>query len=494
MTAQLMILSTAAVVSVTDSMRWGVVLDCGSSGTRVHIYNWDHDVGLESLAEFTPTKKEDQDLLIDNIKGISSFADVPAGVAPYITSLLDQAARWVPSAKQSTTRVHAYATAGMRLLTEARQQPIWQNIDDAMLASGFRYEVGDSATIGGEYEGIFNYLALRHILRSAPAGTPPILGGLDLGGASTQITFAPSSGVILNDAYRLVVNYTAMRLYSHSFMRFGQNEAMQRYAQSLSDAEGSSALYASLNSPCHNRGLNETFTVDCSGGTGNCVRLLNGTGDYTACRSYASSLLGLQALCLLGPCSANGIYQPNPSAVAFYAVSSFFYTANGLGLIGWNEVKGIPTSAFEAAGHSFCGQPWVSVQSEYSASYCFLSAYVPALLDSYAIDRDSATAVTYARKIAGFSMGWALGAQIFLMAEQACTIEPAGKPPNAGNPTDCTAAEQPYEIGLGLGVPAALALGGALGGVLGHRRALKERNREPNALLPGVSDVRDGLQ
>ena len=216
MTAQLMILSTAAVVSVSDSMRWGVVLDCGSSGTRVHLYNWDHDVGLESLAEFTPTRKEDQDLLIDNIKGISSFADVPAGVAPYITSLLDQAARWVPSAKQSTTRVHAYATAGMRLLTEARQQPIWQNIDDAMLASGFRYEVGDSATIGGEYEGIFNYLALRHILRSAPAGTPPILGGLDLCGASTQITFAPSSGVILNDAYRLVVNYTAMRLTNSS--------------------------------------------------------------------------------------------------------------------------------------------------------------------------------------------------------------------------------------------------------------------------------------
>ena len=86
MTAQLMILSTAAVVSVSDSMRWGVVLDCGSSGTRVHLYNWDHDVGLESLAEFTPTRKEDQDLLIDNIKGISSFADVPAGVAPYITS------------------------------------------------------------------------------------------------------------------------------------------------------------------------------------------------------------------------------------------------------------------------------------------------------------------------------------------------------------------------------------------------------------------------
>lgn len=41
----------------------------------------------------------------------------------------------------------------------------------------------------------------------------------------------PASGVILNEAYRLVVNGSATRLYSHSYMLSGQDQAIRRHVQ-----------------------------------------------------------------------------------------------------------------------------------------------------------------------------------------------------------------------------------------------------------------------
>lgn len=179
-------------------MPWGIVLDCGSSGTRAHIFSWQDEAS--TISEFFPTSKEDEDLL--RLKpGISSFATNPEGVREYITPLLEQVTRWVPREEQTATQLRAFATAGMRLLDAPVQEAIWAVLRDQFGKCPFAFESVDAATISGNYEGLFGWLAAREVL--APSG--PSFGMLDLGGASTQIAFAPETGMILEDAYRVSV-------------------------------------------------------------------------------------------------------------------------------------------------------------------------------------------------------------------------------------------------------------------------------------------------
>jgi len=154
------------------------------------------------------------------------------------------------------------------------------------------------------------------------------------------------------------------------------------------------------------------------------LRLLIGCGDWTACRALTTALLNLDYECLLPPCAAQGVYSPSPNSVLFYAVSAYFYTANGIGLLGWDEEKGLSTEQIEVAGAAFCAQNWSSVASKYADSYCFSSAYIPSMLDAYQIPRDSTESVIFARKIRGFSAGWTLGAQVFFNEAHKSTVQP----------------------------------------------------------------------
>ena len=58
------------------------------------------------------------------------------------------------------------------------------------------------------------------------------VGALDLGGASAQITFIPERDVLQN-VFNLRVRNTNIRLYTHSFLHYGRNEAENRVAADI---------------------------------------------------------------------------------------------------------------------------------------------------------------------------------------------------------------------------------------------------------------------
>ena len=461
---RLVITCLLLAIAAADDIRWGIVVDCGSTGSRVHIYSWS---AFTPIREFTPPTPEDEALL-HATPGISTFANRPHDAAAYFAPLLVQAARWVPPAAAAATLVRALATAGMRLLSEEEQAPIWTSITEAISSSSFA--VGGSMTLAGEYEGIFNWLSIQYILGGSASDATH--GGLDLGGASTQITFRPTSGVIVQDAYRLVVNATTTRLYSHSYMRSGADQARIRLAQLIADRDGSSAPRKALANPCANLGLDVNYTLTCAtpGGPTPCDRLLVGAGNHAACRVLTDALLNRANECLLPPCAAHGAYQPSPASVLFYAVSGYFYTANSLGLLGWDDERSLSAAQIATAGGEWCAQNWSSVAGQYRSGVCFSSAYIPSLLAAYGIARDDASAVTYARKIHGFSASWALGAQLYFIQEMKCAIEAAGAP-SGGQCAPPDARLPRMEMGVSvLGIPTALALGGLVGVAVGSRR------------------------
>ena len=87
--------------------RWAVVIDAGSTGSRVHIF------------KFLTVASGNLELQFDKFEqlkpGLSSFADDPAGAAKSLKPLIDLAISTVPSSLQSSTPIMVGATAGLTL-------------------------------------------------------------------------------------------------------------------------------------------------------------------------------------------------------------------------------------------------------------------------------------------------------------------------------------------------------------------------------------------
>jgi len=61
-----------------------------------------------------------------------------------------------------------------------------------------------------------------------------IFGALDLGGASTQISFMPEGSVInWNEASKFMLYGYNYSIYTHSYLCYGQNEMLKRLAKQL---------------------------------------------------------------------------------------------------------------------------------------------------------------------------------------------------------------------------------------------------------------------
>ena len=306
----------------------------------MRLYQWESGT---PMAEYHPADDDDADAL-ETEPGLGLWALVaPEGaerrgaMRSYLAPLLSQAARWVPAAAQATTRIRAFATAGMRSLSAADQQSIWTEVRGVLAepaTSPFLFAAPtDATTISGNLEGLFGFLAVNFILsQHADGASSAAVGALDLGGASTQISFAPTDHAsIMADAYHATLGEEqSTQVYSHSFMNAGQDQARQRLAEELIRRQqpGFGPPGALVPNPCSSPGYLENRTVRSD----LYIHQLIGTGDYDACRELMPALLHPEYECLQPPCSVAGVYQPAlpTQPRAFVGYSAFFYTVNGI--------------------------------------------------------------------------------------------------------------------------------------------------------------------
>ena len=94
----------------------------------------------------------------------------------------------------------------------------------------------------GDEEGSFGWLTANYLggtFDISPGDSPrPSVGAMDLGGASTQITFQPSSDILAGyfPIYLGLKEQVQYDLYTHSFLRFGQDQARLRlYQKTIED-------------------------------------------------------------------------------------------------------------------------------------------------------------------------------------------------------------------------------------------------------------------
>jgi len=230
---------TAFFLSLTTPV-YAVVLDAGSTGSRVLAFSFYHNPGTGNLVL--------QDELWHEIKpGLSSFATSPSSGADTITELLALALERVPQDRRSSVPVTLKATAGLRLLPDEQSNALIGAVQERLEKSGFDNRgVGILSELD---EGVFGWVTVNYLLDQLHNPRKSYVA-LDLGGGSTQITFLPKYEETFKAApasflHDITVLGTTHRVYTHSYLGLGLMAAREKI---FSHNQPGQSL--SLTSPC----------------------------------------------------------------------------------------------------------------------------------------------------------------------------------------------------------------------------------------------------
>lgn len=187
------------------------IVDAGSSGSRIHLYSYDLDEQANPIGIKNVYSKK--------IKpGLASISDDPNSIDAYFTQLLQD------FPKQSMP-IYLYATAGMRLLPEDSQHQYYTDIKQ-WFAAHSQWSLVEARTISGQEEGIYGWLSLNYYLQTLQDASKPLVGLLEVGGASAQIAFPldETQNIDASDWTELAVYGRHIPVFSHSFLGLGANE------------------------------------------------------------------------------------------------------------------------------------------------------------------------------------------------------------------------------------------------------------------------------
>ncbi|XP_063792307.1 ectonucleoside triphosphate diphosphohydrolase 8-like [Pseudophryne corroboree] len=413
------------VVPLPPGTKYGMVFDAGSSHTSLYIYQW-------------PTDKENNTGIVSQTHvcdvqgaGISSYASNPPAAGKSLVSCLEEAMSVIPPEGQRGAPAYLGATAGMRLLDLQNK-----SASDMVLAevsktiSSYPIDFRGARIITGKEEGSYGWITINYLLESfmkysfsgkwvRPISSN-IFGALDLGGASTQISFIPN--VDIQDAkeradFRLYgFPYS---IYTHSFLCYGQNQALKQML--VKTAQGMD-LTKPINNPCYPTGYQSTittqtlydspctatyapptlqtqgFNISGSGNASECYNLIKTIYNFTACTGET-------------PCSFDSVYQP-PIVGNFFAFSAFFYTFDFL-----NLTSGQTLQTVRSAIQTFCARDWNELRSSYPnenkdrlRDYCPNANYIlTLLLDAYKFNDGNWNTISFMKQAANTDIGWTLG-------------------------------------------------------------------------------------
>ena len=403
-----------------------MVIDAGSSGSRLQIYSWkDATVvrqleGEESYSRLPKVEKGTmnpdewvykvepgatlsletaQGALISTSRfvfmtGISSFAENPKGLSQYLRPFLDYSRKHLPPSAEADTPIFLLATAGMRLLTQEQQVGILEETCRFFKTqSNFRIDKPSSAgpcgssirIITGEEEGLFGWLSVNYLMdgftsRSQDRTT---YGFLDMGGASTQIAFEPSLAERNNPENSLIEVRLRLlggeeivhKVFVTTWLGYGTNQARERYvAQAINTFESDRPTNPDPSSdiildPCLPKDLKlvgQPLQSSPASHHSKQPHTLVGTGSFEQCLERTSPLLNKDAPCSVPPCLFNGVHVPpiDFSGSQFIGVSEYWYsTEHVFGLGGAYDFV-----QYERAAVEFCQRDWVDILQQHKHS------------------------------------------------------------------------------------------------------------------------------
>lgn len=199
-----------------DKTQYAVIIDAGSTGSRVLAYKFHRSLIDNKLVL-------DEEIFRERKPGLSSFADNPLKGAHSIKLLLDEAKAFVPSNKWTDTPLVLKATAGLRLLPQSKAENILNAVRDLFIKSAFSVDGHAVEIMDGTDEGIFSWFTVNFLLGRLSKTNQA--AALDLGGGSTQATFAPTDPeqIPIYEKYVHAVNTLnrEVNVFTHSYLGLG---------------------------------------------------------------------------------------------------------------------------------------------------------------------------------------------------------------------------------------------------------------------------------
>ena len=419
----------------SEEHKYVIMIDAGSTGSRVHIYKFD-------VCTSPPTLLDEKFDMLE--PGLSSFDTDSVGAANSLDPLLKVAMNYVPIKARSCTPVAVKATAGLRLLGDAKSSKILSAVRDH-LEKDYPFPVveGDGVSImGGDEEGVFAWITTNYLLGNIGANGPklPTAAVFDLGGGSTQIVFEPTFPInekMVDGEHKFDLkfgdeNYT---LYQFSHLGYGLKEGRNKVnsvlvENALKDGKilkGDNTKTHQLSSPCLPPKVNatnekvtleskETYTIDFIGPD---------EPSGAQCRFLTDEILNKDAQCQSPPCSFNGVHQPSlvrtfKESNDIYIFSYFYDRTRPLGmplsftLNELNDLARIVCKGEETWNSVFSGIAGSLDELESDSHFCLDLSFQESLLHT-GYDIPLQRELRTGKKIANKEIGWCLGASLPLL-------------------------------------------------------------------------------
>ncbi|CAK9073766.1 unnamed protein product [Durusdinium trenchii] len=320
-----------------DTSGYVVVLDAGSTGTRVHVFNYEYrklEPRRFPLIVSPPLTLPTEIAAATNKPGLSSFVHQTEGIPRKLDELIRHAADALllhnPDVQLKQVPLYLGATAGLRELHNRDRDEVMKAAREYLRKQEVFAVTRDEQVrvLSGEEEGAFGWLALNQLQAEISPDSDTTLGALDFGGASMQIAFVPQETSILAGLFPMHFGGSVkgpIHLYSHSFTGYGSVVAFQRATRVLLESHRKRKTEEEVKHPCMPTGLTWNVNHDEFGVSINKTDperekgplKLVGTGDFDGCYALTAPLFDKETPCFLPPCSMMGVYQPRLNGTRF---------------------------------------------------------------------------------------------------------------------------------------------------------------------------------
>ncbi|XP_042508959.1 probable apyrase 7 [Macadamia integrifolia] len=407
-----------------EASKFYVVLDCGSTGTRVYVYksSIDHkkDGGLPIILRSLPegTKRKSialsgrAYLRMETEPGFDKLVHNTSGLKAVMKPLLQWAEKNIPKRSHKSTSLFLHATAGVRRLPSSDSQWLLDNAWSILRNSSFACRRDWVRVISGMEEAYYGWIALNYhmgMLGSEPAKAT--FGALDLGGSSLQVTFETKELVKGESGLKLNMGAVSHQLSAYSLSGYGLNDAFDKsVVYLLKKIPGISNVdlingKIELKHPCLQSGYMEKYicsqcaslnqesgsplmagkNIGKGGKPGIAVRLI-GAPQWEECSMLAKVAVNSSEWsdsnpgidCELQPCALSDSL-PCPHG-KFYAMSGFYVVFRFFNLSSEATFDDVLEK-----GREYCEKTWdvarnSVVPQPFIEQYCFRAPYIVSLL------------------------------------------------------------------------------------------------------------------
>ncbi|XP_042035879.1 probable apyrase 7 isoform X1 [Salvia splendens] len=388
-----------------------VVLDCGSTGSRVNVFEWigngsgNLPILLHSYPENVNGSNGCRYHCFQTEPGLHNFVNDSIGVRASLEPLIRYAEQWVPLERRRVTPIFVLATAGMRRLRAEAARRVLGDVESVVKEHSFLHRRSWIRVLSGKEEAYYGWVALNYkfgVLESS--SRQPSLGLLDLGGSSLQVVAEGGIQVGEEHTVRSKIGPVGHDLAAYSLPAFGLNEAFDRTIVMLSHTEalrGSGGGLFEVRHPCLGSGFVQNYTCrGCLGVDSRASRdleeeglnnvFLVGEPDWKRCeivaRAAAINASSLEWSDQLNQSECHGLFSSGEGTAElnltktlhavsrYHALSGFFAFHNVL-----NLSQRANLTMMSEAGQRLCSRQW-SGGNNINAQNCFRVAYLTSLL------------------------------------------------------------------------------------------------------------------